>query len=155
MKKVIFFLPFLLISATLMAQPPKGKAKKGTVYGASVDKTGAISADQLPALLQGKETAQIKIEGEVTEVCQAMGCWMKIKTADGPVMVKMKDHAFYVPLALIGKKVVLEGEASVKETSVEMLRHYAEDAGKSKEEIEAINAPQRQIMVMASGIRVL
>ena len=81
MKKVIFFLPFLLISATLMAQPPKGKAKKGTVYGAAVDKTGAVSADQLPALLQGKETAQIKIEGEVTEVCQAMGCWMKIKTA--------------------------------------------------------------------------
>lgn len=151
----MLLIPVLLMGVIVIAQPPKGKAKKGTQYGAKVDKSGAMPADELTAFMAGKESAHIKVQGKVTEVCQAMGCWIKLETKDGPVMVKMKDHAFYVPMALSGKKVVIEGEASVKETSVEMLKHYAEDAGKSKEEMEAIKEPQKQMMIMAAGIVVL
>jgi len=43
----------------------------------------------------------------------------------------------------------------MKETSVEMLRHYAEDAGKSKEEIAAIKTPKTEIVMQAKGILVL
>lgn len=155
MKKFIILIPALLLGMVVMAQPPKGKAKKGTIYGAKVDKSGAMPANELTGFMKGKEKSPVKVQGKVTEVCQAMGCWMKLETADGPVMVKMKDHAFYVPMALSGKTVVIEGEASVKETSVDMLKHYAEDAGKSKEEIDAIKESQTQLMIMASGIVVL
>lgn len=36
------------------------------------------------------------------------------------------------PLAAKGKTVVIEGEAKMKTTSVAELKHYAEDAKKSK-----------------------
>ncbi len=71
------------------------------------------------------------------------------------MLIKMKDHAFLVPLVLNGKNVVVQGTATLKETSVEMLRHYAEDAGKSKAEIEAIKEPKKEITMQARGILVL
>jgi hypothetical protein len=36
-----------------------------------------------------------------------------------------------------------------------MQKHYAEDAGKSKEEIEAIKEPKKEIVLQAKGILVL
>lgn len=155
MKRLLVLVPALLFATTLLAQPPKGKAKKGTTYGTKVEKSGAMSADNLYPFMEGKASATVKVEGVVKEVCQMMGCWITMETANGPVMVKMKDHAFYVPLALSGKKVIIEGEASMKETTVEMLKHYAEDAGKPQAEIDAITQPKKQMMLMASGIVVI
>ena len=42
-----------------------------------------------------------------------------------------------------------------QETSVKELRHYAEDAGKSKEEIAKITKPKVEIRVLANGIKVI
>ena len=42
-----------------------------------------------------------------------------------------------------GDTFIIEGIAAVEEQSVETLRHYAEDAGKSKEDIMKINSPKR------------
>jgi hypothetical protein len=71
------------------------------------------------------------------------------------VFVKMKDYAFFVPLEMIGKTVVIDGEAKKIETSVAELKHYAEDAKKSKEEIEAITEPKKEIRLTANGILVV
>ena len=83
------------------------------------------------------------------------GCWIKMQTVNGPMMIKMKDHAFMVPLSLNGKTIVVDGTATYKETSVDMLRHYAEDAGKSKDEIAAIKEPKKEFTMQAKGILVL
>jgi hypothetical protein len=71
------------------------------------------------------------------------------------VFVNMKDYGFFVPVALKGKTVVIDGQATVKKISVEELRHYAEDAKKSKQEIEAINQPKEEIRLTANGIAVV
>ena len=70
-------------------------------------------------------------------------------------MVKMSGHSFFVPLAISGKEIVIDGIAEEKLTSVEQLRHYAADAGKTKEEVAAITAPKREIIIDAKGILVL
>ena len=67
----------------------------------------------------------------------------------------MKDHAFLVPVDMNGKEIVVDGTASMKVTSVKELQHYAEDAGKTKEEIAAITEPKKEIIVNAKGILVL
>jgi hypothetical protein len=67
----------------------------------------------------------------------------------------MKDHAFLVPLIMNGKTIVAQGLATFKETSVDMLKHYAEDAGKTKEEIAKITEPKKEISMLANGILVL
>jgi hypothetical protein len=67
-------------------------------------------------------------------------------------MVKMKDYGFYLPLAAKGKKVVIDGEAKMKTTSVAELKHYAEDAKKSQAEIDAIKEPLKEVRITAKGI---
>ena len=42
-----------------------------------------------------------------------------------------------------------------KLTSIEQLRHFAEDGGKSKEEIAKIKEPRKEIVMQAKGILVL
>ena len=155
MKKLFtLFISFVIVIAA-MAQPPKVPAKKGTNFGAKTSVEGAIAANELTNALAGKTTADVKVKGKVVEVCKAEGCWIRMETASGPMLIKMKDHAFMVPLALNGKTIVADGTAELKETSVEMLKHYAEDAGKSKAEIAAIKEPKKEIVMEAKGILVL
>ncbi len=156
MKKMILLFPAFLISFVLIAQPPKGPAKSGMSFGAITTAADAIKADELPAYLADKTgETPVKVNGKVTEVCKAEGCWIKMETSNGPMMIKMKDHAFMVPLALNNKTIIVDGIATYKETSVEMLRHYAEDAGKTKAEIEAIWEPKKEITIQAKGILVM
>ena len=49
----------------------------------------------------------------------------------------------------------MEGWAFREVTSVDELRHYAEDAGKSQEEIEAIQEPKDELKFLASGVFVM
>lgn len=155
MKKILLTLPALLLGFLLMAQPPEGDANTGMVFGQKTTADGAIPVNELPGKLEGSKPAEVKVTGKVKEVCKAEGCWLKMETANGAMMIKMKDHKFLVPLAMNGKTIVVDGIATRKETSVEMLRHYAEDAGKSKEEIAAIKEPKIEITMQAKGILVL
>ena len=155
MKKILLLIPALFLGILLMAQPPEGDANKGMVFGKKTTADGAIAANDLGASLKGAEPVAVKVQGKVKEVCKAEGCWLKMETANGDMMIRMKDHSFFVPLAMNGKTIVVDGMASVKETSVDMLKHYAEDAGKSKAEIDAIKEPVKAIAIQATGILVM
>jgi hypothetical protein len=67
----------------------------------------------------------------------------------------MKDYGFFVPLAVKGKTVVIDGTVALKTTPVSELKHFAEDAKKSKAEIDAIIKPKKEISILASGIVVI
>src|SRR5690606_19146450 len=113
----------------------------------------AVPAPELYAMMDGKEQLNVKLVGKIEECCQKKGCWMKIDMGEGKTMrVSFKDYAFFVPMNSAGKEVIMDGVATMEETSVEALRHFAEDAGKSKEEIEAITAPKRELVFEASGV---
>jgi hypothetical protein len=140
--------------------PPAGNALIGDYYGTNVSGdvvNKAISVKKLESDLKNTKRAEgVAVKGEVTNVCEKRGCWITLKTEDGAsFFVKMKDYAFFVPTALKGKNVVLEGSAEKKVTSVDELKHYAKDAKKSKAEIEAINAPKEEIRFLANGIKVV
>ena len=86
-------------------------------------------------------------------MCPKKGCWLKLELSDGQTAtVKMKDYGFFLPVAAAGKTVVIDGEVKIKTTSVAELKHYAEDAKKSKEEIDAITQPKKEVSVKAKGI---
>ncbi|MCW3090778.1 MAG: hypothetical protein JWP81_1847 [Ferruginibacter sp.] len=155
MRKLFFLFSVLLLTVSLKAQPPKGPADKGMNFGIKTTVDGAINADELTTVLAAKPEAVVKVKGKVIEVCKAEGCWLKMQTANGPMMIKMKDHSFMVPLSMNQKNIVAQGTATYKETSVEMLRHYAQDAGKTKEEIAAIKEPKKEITMQVTGILVL
>ncbi|BAV08023.1 protein of unknown function [Filimonas lacunae] len=154
-----FFFLFLLSGicnlAAVLAQPPQGNASVGSIYGDSITTEGVVAISNLPQKLQSGEKAQVKVRAKVLDVCPKKGCWMKLEVNDSTTaFVKMKDYGFFVPLAIKGKTVIIEGESFVKETSVQELKHYAEDAKKPKAEIDAITTPKKEIRLTASGIRV-
>src|SRR5690606_19331705 len=110
----------------------------------------------LPAQLPEKGKIETKVMAEVTAVCPKKGCWVRLAVNDSTTaFVKMKHYAYFVPMALKGKTIVLEGTAEMKTTSVAELQHYAEDAGRPQAEIDAITKPEREIRLIASGIKVV
>lgn len=122
-------------------------------HGKQITEQGAIPATQLAGTLGEKTEAPAKVEGTVESVCKMKGCWMKVKTTDGQTMrVTFRDYGFFVPKDIAGKTVVFEGVAKQTTTPVSELRHYAEDAGKSKEEIAKITEPERAITFVADGV---
>lgn len=157
MKVSIIFIVALLCSTLTFAQSKITPAAPGVTYGKSVTADHAIAVTALNTQLSKDSVYTGKITGEVVEVCKKKGCFMKIKQADGssPIMVQFTDYAFFMPQNIVGKKVVVEGIAKVNETSVAQLRHYAADAGKSKEEITAIVAPKKDVHIMADGVLVV
>ena len=68
---------------------------------------------------------------------------------------RFKDYGFFVPLSLVGKKVWVDGKISRKKLSVKDARHYLEDAGAPKEEINAITRPVFEHHFIAKGVKVL
>lgn len=99
------------------------------------------------------DSVTTKMTAKVNEVCQMKGCWMTLELADGEeVMVKFKDYGFFMPMDIAGKEVIINGKAFVNEVPVDELRHYAEDAGKSAEEIAQITEPKKTYSFEADGV---
>lgn len=140
--------------------PPAGNALVGDYYGDNISKVSedaAVSVKELDVKLKEKKVVDnVSVKGVVTDVCEKRGCWITIKNENGAsFFVKMKDYAFFVPTALKGKNVVLEGGAEKKITSVQELKHYAKDAKKAQAEIDAIAFPKEEVRFIANGIKVI
>lgn len=148
-------LAFLGFLGFAHAQEP-ASAQKGVTYGAGASAAGAlVSTDNLSTRLE-KDKFSGKVTGKVVEVCLEKGCWMKLEKSDGsPLMVKFKDYKYFMPKDIVGKEVVLDGEAVVKQVPVSQLKHYAKDAGKSEEEIQQIKEAKREVQFIAKGVLVL
>jgi len=155
MKKLLSITFGLIFSAVAIAQPPAGPAKTGMTFGQKTEALGAIDVSQLAGTIKEDVETPVKVKGKVVEVCTMEGCWLKMQTSNGNLMVKMKDHSFQVPVDINGKQVVVDGKAKMKVTSIKELQHYAEDANKSKEEIAAIKSPKTEIVLSADGILIL
>ncbi len=125
-------------------------------FGESITAEQAISVNDLYKQMQSAEKVNAKVTGEVKSVCKKAGCWMTFTLPNGDdMMVKFKDYGFFVPKDIDGKTVVVQGEAFHEEISVDKLRHFAEDAGKSKEEIDAITEPEQGLSFIADGVLLL
>jgi hypothetical protein len=75
-------------------------------------------------------------------------------TTKTSMFVQFKDYGFFMPKDLPGKEVVMKGKAYIEETSVEDLKHFAEDEGLSAEEIAKITEPKKELKFMASGVMI-
>jgi Domain of unknown function (DUF4920) len=154
MKRILLAAAVLVLSFSINAQDTPS-AKPGVVFGEVTEKGTVVSANEVESKMVDNKY-EGKIKGKVVEVCKAMGCWAKLQKDDGStIMIKVKDHEFAMPEDIVGKIVLAEGSAQVKETSVNMLKHYAEDAGKSKEEIEKIKEPKKEVLMTVKGVKII
>ena len=102
--------------------------------------------------LRGDEQ-DVVIRGTINEICQTKGCWITVHDQTGEeLFVRFRNYAFFVPRNATDRNVVLHGWAEKQEDSVELLRHYAEDAGRTPEEIAAITEPEVRITFFANTL---
>jgi hypothetical protein len=148
MKKILLSAAFAIASLVVMAQDNNRPAAiPGQLYGDKITEKGAIDIAKLPEMVAKDEDKKVQVKKK--------GCWVNLYVNDSTkVFVKMKDYGFFVPDDMVGQTVILEGEAFEKVTSVNELKHYAEDAKKSQEEIDKITEPEKSIRFLASGILV-
>lgn len=149
----IFLLCLLLGMGTVGCKQQTPPPSNTSTFGSQIDPAGAVSVEEMLASLQGKTEADVKVVGEVKEVCQKKGCWLTLKNPQGePVFVKFKgDDTVLFPLDMTGT-IVVAGKAKVTTVPVDELRHYAEDKGATKEEIEKITEPQMQVRIEPVGV---
>ncbi len=160
MKKILFItlLSTVLLSACKnngdgASNISNGKDTSLKYFGDTITMDGTIKADQLNDSMKGKDSLKIKLEGKIESVCQKKGCWMKMNIgSDKEMMVRFKDYGFFVPKDISGKEAVIDGVAFCDTVSIADRKHYAEDAGKSKEEIENITTPEVNIGFEARGV---
>ena len=144
----------LIVSAFALMITIPSFAQNGKAYGKKFKAQNAFPAAELNERMNDKDQLEhVVLSGEITQVCQAEGCWMKMKNAEGDdIFVKFNDHAFVIPKDLAGHKAYVHGTAVRKIVSVEDQRHFAEDAGKTEEEIAQIKEPKVELRVNATGV---
>ncbi len=121
-------------------------------YGNVVKEADVVTTATLLQTVESAGTFTGKVFGNIKEVCTNKGCWFAMELPNGSKMrVTFKDYGFFIPTNSQGFSITIEGVATLTETDVETLRHYAEDQGKSKEEVEAINASKKEITFEATG----
>jgi len=121
-----------------------------------VDTTKAISTAELLAQFEGETEMEATFKAEINEICSKMGCWINIAKEDGEnFMVRFKDH-FTIPIdTKPGTTVYLSGKAIQDTVSVDMQKHFLEDANAPQEEIDAITDIKYGMVFIADGIELV
>lgn len=143
---------FMVLPAALGLMLAIGcSAPKGAAFGEKMTvlpkKTVRVaSVIENPTKYEGQ---RIRVEGVVDSVCVHKGCWINLAEKPGakPLFVKFTCpvDGRLIPMDAMGKTAFVEGELEIKMIPEDEARHYAEDAGKSKEEIAKITGPQRTL----------
>jgi len=164
MKKFLFV--FLVIHSLSSCQNKERDEREAVInetaqvdhkfYGEKISPRGTFSSsimlEKYESLREG-DTIDVKFETKINSVCQSKGCWMVLELPGvDDVMVKFQNYGFFVPKDAMGKDVIVRGKAFIEETTVEELRHYAEDAGKSIDEVMAIREPEKKFGFIANGV---
>jgi hypothetical protein len=125
-------------------------------FGDSISSENAVTNSEMMekfASLKEGDTLSVKFKSSINEVCQKKGCWMTLDLANGEeAFVKFKDYGFFVPKNAQEKEVIVNGKAFVSIESVDVLKHYAKDAGKSQAAIDSITEPKVTYSFMADGV---
>lgn len=159
MKKIIYLaVAFFAFASCQKKEEPKLEDKSSVYvkFGDSISADGAISKEELLLKyksLKATDTLNVKVTSTIQEVCQKKGCWMNLDLGEEQsAFVKFKDYGFFVPKNAAKSEVIINGKAYVSIESVDELKHYAKDAGKSQAAIDSIVAPETTYSFMADGV---
>ena len=95
----------------------------------------------------------MRIVGELTQVCQKMGCWMVIAEGDQSMRVLMKDHAFSVDKQGAGSTCLVDGVVEAKPIDPKTVAHF------ESESADGALIPEKQAksdvvyQLVAAGVR--
>ncbi|MEZ4853971.1 DUF4920 domain-containing protein [Flavobacterium sp.] len=133
-----------------------GNKVEYATFGATITDADALTEaemlDKYKSLKEG-DTITVKFKSNINNVCQKKGCWMTLDLGnEQESFVKFKDYAFFVPMNAQENQSIVEGKAFVSVISVDDLKHYAKDEGKSQAAIDSITEPEVTYGFLADGV---
>lgn len=154
MRRVVVALLLALPVTCVVASGPPAPVAAGTPMGAG----GTAYGDPLPAGDTTPLAAAIagfdahaggprRFAGRITEVCQAMGCWMVLEDDGRTARVMFGDHAFAIPKDSSGPAVV-HGVLSRKALSEEARAHLAGDSARG------LAPAAEEYRILADGVEI-
>ncbi len=101
MKSICRIAPLLLVASAFAAETRLGKP-------VTVEKATPVrELLEHPEAYLGKT---VRVDGEITSVCQAMGCWMEVRDDSGAsIRLKVEDGEIVFPKDGAGRKVAAQG----------------------------------------------
>lgn len=166
MKKINVFavIMFAFLSFSANAQVAAKKVKTSTeinskdyaLFGDKFETKKVLSNKEMlkkyKTLKKGDSVA-VKFKSNIKDVCKKKGCWMQMDlTENKESFVRFKDYGFFVPLNADNSEAIVNGVAYIDVVTVEELKHYAKDGGKSQAEINKITKPEVTYAFKATGV---
>jgi hypothetical protein len=135
---------------------PAAAAGTGVHVGGEVTVAEATPIADILAAPADHEGKLVKVEGEVSGVCTARGCWMEIGDDAGHhIRIAVEDGVLVFPSDATGKPAVAQGKVTVQEVSrdryVEWRKHLAEDGGEAFDEAKLGAGPYRIVEIAGTG----
>ncbi|MBX7109181.1 MAG: DUF4920 domain-containing protein [Chitinophagales bacterium] len=111
MKTILAFLISLsiMVSCKREVAPPK-------YYGQTFDTVQIISVAELMKRMEGQQKVEAVVKGEITESCQAEGCWLNLKNDNGAAVFVDWDRQFNIPKEVEGRQAIAKGFAYIDST---------------------------------------
>jgi hypothetical protein len=102
---------------------------------------------------------QVRVEGQVTDVCPMKGCWMEISEPEGArLRVKAEDGVIIFPKDAKGKQAVAEGVVEEipmdRAQYVKWMSHLAEERGETFDASKLGDGPFRILELRGVGARI-
>ena len=146
MKNLFFILITVIFSSC--------STKEFQFFGMEIEDKVTHSYADVFELAQNGPVENVILDGFITQTCAKKGCWMDVKMLEGDtMMVRFKDYGFFVPKKGVEDlRTVMRGTAKMDTISVDLLRHYAEDAGDTEDEIMQITEPRFVLEFIADGV---
>ena len=107
----------------------------GMLYGEAFVAGEAVAIGTVVASPDMYKDKPILVEGQIRQVCQAMGCWFELATgaeANMGVRVTSKEHNVFIPKDSAGKTATIMGTLEVREVSEEEAEHYRSEGAEAK-----------------------
>jgi len=94
------------------------------------------NVDEMYNTVMETGTFEGQVKAEISEVCKKAGCWVTVKKEDGStIRVIFRDH-FGIPTDTpSGYEVIMNGIGQVDTTSIELQKHFLDDAAEAGEEV--------------------
>lgn len=127
-----------------------GMIKRGAALSDKAEKVSLAKVLENPSKYAGKT---VQVEGVIVRSCKMEGCWAELApdANSKSVRVKMKDHAFFIPLQSAGFKAKADGVFTVKTLTKEQVEHMINEDG-AKFENRNADGTVTEISFEATGV---
>lgn len=124
------------------SEPIETREDGSRLYGNAMSESDVTPLATILATPADYAGQVVKTEGEITQVCQRMGCWMEIRAEEGSpgIRVPMAGHSFVLPRDLSGSRATVEGTVIVEELDEDTRAHLAEEGGQALDQDLSIEA---------------